>query len=303
MVFQDSFEEMRSLEQNLTFETTKKEFSGRNVRFGSVQMQTLGLVNQDGIYTNLGLLLSEQCRHSVRAAVFEGKDQSVFRDRKEFSGSLFKQMEDVYAYIDFLNRTHAAFDKLRRIDSRDYPETAIREALMNSLVHREYSFRASTLISIYTDRIEFTSVGGLVAGVTLDDVFMGISVCRNARLANVFYRLGLIEAYGTGIRKILNAYEGSGKIPQLKTSDNAFKIILPNLNVSFEREKRQDEREVQVEKVLRLDQQQGSVTRKEVEALLGIGQTTSGRLLKRMMEEGLLIQEGRGKNTCYRTSP
>ncbi len=60
---------------------------------------------------------------------------------------------------------------------------AVREALLNLLVHREYSFRASTFISIYTDRIEFTSIGGLVSGVTLKDVTMGISVCRNAKLA------------------------------------------------------------------------------------------------------------------------
>jgi ATP-dependent DNA helicase RecG len=138
-----------------------------------------------------------------KAAVFEGSNQSVFKDRKEFSGSLFKQMGAVYDYIDFHNQTRSTFDKLRRIDTRDYPEVAVREALLNSLVHREYSFRASTLISIYNDRIEFTSIGGLVSGVTLNDVLMGISVCRNAKLANVFYRLELIEAYGTGMRKIM----------------------------------------------------------------------------------------------------
>lgn len=100
------------------------------------------------------------------------------------------------------------------------------------MVHREYSFRASTFISLYADRLEFTSIGGLVSGVTLKDVKMGISVCRNAKLANVFYRLELIEAYGTGIMKIRDAYEGSGMTPQIETSDNAFKIILPNLNAN-----------------------------------------------------------------------
>ena len=227
----DSFEEMRSLEQNLTFEMAKKEFSERQIPFETAQMKTLGILSRDEIYTNLGLLLSDQCVHTIKAAVFEGNDQSVFKDRKEFSGSLFKQMEEVYDYIDFHNQTYSTFDKLRRIDTRDYPETAVREALLNSLVHREYSFKASTLISIYNDRIEFISIGGLVTGVTLDDVLMGISVCRNVKLANVFYRLELIEAYGTGMRKIMNAYEGTEKKPQIKLSDNAFKIILPNLNV------------------------------------------------------------------------
>ena len=143
-------------------------------------------------------------------------------------------MDEVYDYIDFRNQTHSTFQKLRRIDQRDYPETAVREALLNLLVHREYSFRASTFISLYEDRLEFTSIGGLVSGVTLNDIMMGISVCRNVKLANVFYRLELIEAYGTGILKIKEAYSGTGKTPQIETSDNAFKIILPNLNAHTE---------------------------------------------------------------------
>ena len=157
----DSFEAMRSLEQNLTFQAAAKEFEARNIAFGVPQMQTLGLLSTDGIYTNLGLLLSEQCTHTVKAAVFEGTDQNIFRDRQEFTGSLLQQMSEVYEYIDRRNQVRSTFDKLRRIDTRDYPEVAIREALLNSLVHRDYSFSASTLISVYDDRIEFTSIGGL----------------------------------------------------------------------------------------------------------------------------------------------
>ncbi len=170
----DHFEEMRSLEQNLTFESAKKVFAERNVKFGLTQMKTLGMATQDGIYTNLGLLLSDQCVHTIKAAVFQGTTQSEFKDRREFSGSLFRQMDEAYDFIDFRNQTHSTFDKLYRIDRRDYPETAVREALLNLLVHREYSFRASTFISLYADRLEFTSIGGLVSGVSLKDVTMGI---------------------------------------------------------------------------------------------------------------------------------
>ena len=118
----DSFENMRSLEQELTFEATKEEFQNRKLAFDRPQMKTLGILNTDGIYTNLGLLLSEQCAHTVKAAVFEGTDQSVFRDRQEFAGSLLKQLNDVYEFIDRRNQVHSTFDKLRRIDERDYPE-------------------------------------------------------------------------------------------------------------------------------------------------------------------------------------
>ena len=94
-----------------------------------------------------------------------GKDvykRQVFKIRREFTGSLLKQMNEVYDFIDFHNQTRATIRKLLRTDVRDYPQIAVREALLNLLVHREYSFSASALISIFTDRIEFVSIGGLV---------------------------------------------------------------------------------------------------------------------------------------------
>lgn len=294
----DSFEVLRSLEQELTFEFTAQEFARRKVEFGAPQMKTLGLVNGDGIYTNLGLLLSEQCTHTIKAATFQGADQSIFKDRREFSGSLLQQLHEVYGYIDLRNRTSSTFAGLLRIDKRDYPEVAVREALLNSLVHRDYGFSASTLISVYSDRIEFISIGGLPTGVTLDDVLLGLSVCRNPKLANVFYRLELIEAYGTGLRKIMNAYKGSGKTPEIETTNNAFKIILPNLNEETATQSVPYHEQSPGDDILWMVKE-GPVSRLEVEQALGVSQATAARLLKQLIQNGKLVQQGRGKNTRY----
>ena len=132
---------------------------------------------------------------------------------------------------------------------------------------------------------------------------MGISVCRNVKLANVFYRLELIEAYGTGILKIKEAYSGTGKTPQIETSDNAFKIILPNLNAHTEQGNPTADKlagSVQEDLVINLAKKQGTFTRKDLEKTLEISQTACGRLLKRMVESGQIIQEGKGRNTHYR---
>lgn len=303
----DSFENMRSINQALTFEATKKEFEKRNVVFGQPQMQTLKIVSADGIYTNLGLLLSEQCLHTIKAAVFEGINQNVFKDRREFSGSLMQQLNDVYDYIDFHNQTHATFRKLLRIDTRDYPEVAVREALLNTLVHRDYSFRASTLISIYDDRIEFVSIGGLLPGLELDDLMMGVSVCRNPHLANVFYRLQLIEAYGTGMKKIMGAYANALVQPKIKTTNNAFKIILPNVNftpkaaeVHKDFEKAADlALDSNEEKVLQFLREHLMITRKETQTLLEVSQSTAGRILKAMVDSGRIKQIGGSRTTRY----
>ena len=127
-------------------------------------MRTLHLIGEDGTYTNLAFLLSEQCTHMVKLAVFEWSKKSVLRDRRELSGSLPEQLEEDFDYIDRYNRTRAEFSGLDRSDMRDYPPEAVREALLNAIVHRDYSFSAATLVSIFEDRIEFVTVGGLVKG-------------------------------------------------------------------------------------------------------------------------------------------
>lgn len=296
----DSFEAMRSLEQNLTFQATEAQFARRNVPYDAAKMQTLGMVSKDGMYTNVALLLSEQCPSTIKAATFAGVDRSVFQDRREFTGSLFQQMEDLYAYLDLHNQTKAMFEGLYRRDTRDYPEEALRETLMNSLVHRDYSFSASTLVSIYDDRIEFVSVGGLPTGISLEDIMLGLSVCRNPKLAAIFYRLQLIEAYGTGMPKIMGAYAGAGLEPKIEVTNNAFKITLPNRNVARKADTVSNACKSNEDMILNLIAQNGHVVRSDVDQLLDVSQTTASRILKRMVEEGLIYQDGRGRKTKYK---
>lgn len=108
----DSYEAARSLEQQLTFEQASAFFRSRNVAFGPSQMRTLHLIGPDGTYTTLAFLLSDQCNHTVKLAVFEGSKKSVFKDRQELTGSLLQQLEGTYGYIDRFNRTRAEFSGL-----------------------------------------------------------------------------------------------------------------------------------------------------------------------------------------------
>lgn len=304
---------MRCLNQELTFEAAKKEFDIREVEFEPQQMRTLKLIDQDNLYTNLGLLLSDQCAHTIKVAVFQGTDQTVFKDRREFSGSLMQQMNEVYDFIDFRNQTRATIEKLYRIDVRDYPEIAVREALLNLLVHRDYSFSASALISIYDNRIEFVSIGGLMPGIDLEDIMVGISVCRNQDLANVFYRLHLIEAYGTGMGKIMRAYEGMEEKPLIETTKNVFKIILPNINAKYETGRAFVPKAESIqgsatggtkslsneERVLEYAMSHGAVTRNDVIELLEVSTSTASRVLRKMVKSNLLKQNGKARSTNY----
>jgi len=291
----EKFEEIRSLNQELTFDYAEKEFKLANIPFRKSQQKTLGLMNADGIYTNLGLLLSDQSVHTVKFAVFEGTIKTIFKDRREFSGSLLKQLNEIYEFIERYNRVRSEINGLRRTDKRDYPPEAVREALLNALVHKDYTFSDSTLISIFDDRIEFVSIGGLLRGITIDDVMLGISIARNKNLANVFYRLTLIEAYGTGMPKIMQSYEGFATKPQIKVTDNAFKITLPNTNEVSERALLNENESV----ALGLLKDKDFIVRKDVESTLSLSQTVAGRVLKGLLNKGEIRVIGSGKNTRY----
>lgn len=121
----DSYETARSLDQNLTFDKSADFLKKRKVELGKAQMRTLHLVGEDDMYTNLAFLLSEQRTHMIKLAVFEGSKKSVFKDRRELSGSLLEQMEEAFDYIDRCNRTRAEFSGLDRLHMRDYPPEAI----------------------------------------------------------------------------------------------------------------------------------------------------------------------------------
>lgn len=298
----DNYEDMRSMSQELTFKYASDIFSSKNVEFGIPQMRSLGLINVDGLYTNLALLLSDQCPYVVKAAAFGGEDHQEFLDRREFTGSLLKQLDDVYAYLELHNQTRATFEGLYRRDHKDYPSDAVREALLNAVVHREYALSAPTLVSIYSNRIELVSAGGLFHGVLLDDIMGGFSICRNTKLAAVFYRLELIEAYGTGIKKIQSAYRDNDEKPEFQTTPNTFRVVLPKMAPSASIAVPRTMEDERTRKVQQFIKEHGSITRHDIENLLNVKIATAIRLLKELQEQGIITAVGKGKNIKYTAS-
>ena len=295
------YEEAVSLKQELTFKKAEAYFRQKKVAFGEAQKRSLGLINSDGIYTNLALLLSDQCVHSVKLAVFDGSAKTVFRDRMEATGSLFEQIHQSFEFISRHNRLHSSFDGLERIDERDYPIEAIRESLLNAFIHRKYDIGGATLVSMFDDRLEFVTLGGLAPGIQQDDLGLGVSVLRNRNLANVFYRLHLIEAYGTGLMKIHECYAEASVKPKIEISSNAFKISLPNLHFRQPSANLPDAEETEclTERILALFQNKEALSRKEIESMLDISQTSAINALRALLDQGRIIRRGMGKSTRY----
>lgn len=295
----DTFEEMRSLEQNLTFRSARTAFERYGVDFGEEKYRALGITH-NGIFTNLGLILSDQCPYTLKIAVFSDEERTVFRDSKEFDGSIFKQFENAVDYLALCNKTSSVIKGVIRTDKKDYPEEAIREALLNALVHRDYSFSGSIIVNVTDHKTEFISLGGLLPGLTTDDIRLGISQPRNKKLAEIFHRLRLIESYGTGIRRIFKLYENCSVQPEIEVTPSAFKIVLPNMNTVPEvRTEEASGITPQMEKILDHIAEHGQITDEEILSLLDVKKTRVFNLTKEMKELGLIRAEGRGKDKRY----
>lgn len=228
-----SYEDEISLEQELSFLEFKNEVIKYNDSFKLNDMDKTNLnMMVSERYTNLAFLLSDSCKHSIKIAIFNSIDEeSTIQDRFETSGSLLKQLQDAFSFIIKHNKLYSETKGLIRVEKYDYPEVAIREILINTLVHSDYSFNnGNTFIKIFLDRIEFLSYGSLSDNLTISMIKEGYSSQKNPNLANIFYRLKLIEAYGTGLKKVLKSYKEYNLEPEFKVIDKLFKVTLPNIN-------------------------------------------------------------------------
>lgn len=296
----ESFESGRALNQELHFNEATNEFSIKNVEFGESKYVSLGVLNSDdGLFTNLAVLLADECEHTIKIAIFDGNDKKIFKDRKEFTGSLFKQLRNCYEYLELCNHTAASFKGLDRIDREDYPASALREALLNAIVHRDYSFSGSIMISVFDDKIEFVSLGGLVSGLSKEDILRGVSQTRNKNLANVFYRLKHIEAYGTGIQRIYDLYADDSVQPDIIITDNTFTMVLPNRNSAVEEPqevKITDSLTHQEKLIVDYIKENGSITDEEIQSMFDVKQTRVYVIIRTMKEKGILVTKGRGND-------
>lgn len=292
-----SFEEEISNVQELTFDYANEIFKKRNIEFSNEKFKSLKMLT-DNKFNNLALLLSDQNPYTVKCAIFDGTNKTLFKDRKELSGSYLKIVEDAFYYMNLSNHINSTFNGLQRVDKKDYPDFSIREALLNAIIHRDYYFNGSILLSIFDDRIEINSTGGLISTLSLNDVYNGVSESRNPNFAEIFHRLNYVENYGTGIGRIINEYQDSKLKPIIELSENVFKITLPNLNYT-ESNKNEFNNMTQEEIITKYVKEKTKITRLEVEKLLNIGNTRSKQIINKLLEDHILIKKGTGKNTYY----
>lgn len=228
-----SFEREHCKEQELTFKDAQRAFENHGLSFDRITLKNLGIIGVDGFYTNLGLLISDQNPYSLRCASFNNDAMTELINRLDCTGSIFKQAEEAEAFLGVTNALRSYFvpGKLERIDKYDYPVLAIREGIMNAIIHRDYDLHAETVIKMNRTEIMFTNYGGL-QGISVESAIQGLAEVRNPLLRQLFYRLDIVEAIGAGLKRIYELYEEEELTPAVKSTGNWFYLSLPNVNTT-----------------------------------------------------------------------
>ena len=146
----------------------------------------------------------------VQCAVFKGNTRTIFVDRREFEGPVYEQLDEAYKYVLAKINLGARIEGLYREDVYELPEQAIRETLVNAIVHRSYLQPSHIQVIVFDDRVEITSPGGLPSGLTVERMKAGYSIVRNEALANVFLYMRLFEHFGSGIPRVIEMVKSYG---------------------------------------------------------------------------------------------
>jgi ATP-dependent DNA helicase RecG len=227
---------------------------------------------------------------------------SDFKDREAIAsrickGTLFEQFDEAFDFI--MERINKSFkiEKKKREEHWEIPPIAIREVLMNAILHRNYHINAPIKISIYSDRIEFFSPGGLPGPITTSDLESGITYVRNTSIAKILWEAQYIEKMGSGFITLFKSYRTEGLLPpEVVEGTNFVKCILPRIHA--------DAMPKDIEGlILNLFKISDELSMGEIIHQLNIPRTSGGRALNKLIEIGKLTRHGKGPATKYRRIP
>ena len=296
------------------------------------------LCEQDGTLapTNAYAILTgnEAVRSVVQCGVFKGTTKAVFVDRREFTGTPQELIEESYQYV--LRNIHmgARFKGVYRQDVYEIPPDAIRELIVNAIVHRSYIDHSSIQIAIYDDRLEITSPGRLPMGQTIERMKQGYSKIRNEALASAFEYMGYIEHWGSGILRVIQQVCDAGlPEPEFLGGDTDLRINIYRAGMAVSSENEEVRESVrtntnecaqvresartntnecaqvrdnvvgessQTKRIMELLSGGEMVSREQVEKALGVKKRRAQILLNELIEKNLVVRVGESRQTRYK---
>lgn len=254
----------------------------------------------------------------TQCAVFKGTDRAVFLDKREFTGPIYAQIESAVDFVLRNIRLGARIDGLVRKEKYELPLEAIREMIINAHCHRNLLDESCIQVAVYDDRLEVTSPGGLYNGLTYEEVMNGHSKIRNKAIANIFSQMGLVEAWGSGIKRIFNAAKEYGLLePKFQEFDNMFRVELfrsslpmtlenknigeasekhrRNIGEASEKQETVDFNSTQLE-ILKLLMENNRLSAVKLAEKIGVASRNIENNIKKLKELDILVRHGSPKN-------
>lgn len=290
-----SFEELPYKDQNLTFHFLEEQLE-KSIQINSFNLdtlKTLNLYDNNNGYNNAAGLLADNNDFPGVDIIKFGENISVIQKRITFNHmsilEVYKKSLEVFR--DYYR--YEVIEGSERKNVEKIPEAAFREAIANGLIHRMWDVNSHIRISMFDNYIDIVSPGGLPSGISEEEYLNGkTSVLRNRNLANVFYRLGFVEIFGTGITRIKQLYESSFVKPRFEVSENTIKIELP----VFE-----DISDLTDDEHLVLKALSKTVLKSisEIVPSTPFGKSKVSSLLKILEKKGVVLIQGKGRSTKY----
>ena len=253
----------------------------------------------------------------IQCAVFKGNTRGIFVDKREYGGNLWDQVEQAYQFV--LRNIHlgARIKGIHRQDVYELPPESIRELIINAVVNCSFLQGSLVQVAIYDNRLEISSPGGLMPGVTLEKMKEGFSKVRNHGIANAFVYMNLIEQWGSGIPKILAQTKEYG-LPEVELIDmgialrvNMYRALAEDekqaIKTSDKKQATSDKNKRQMTKendsrsmFAEYMSQHGASSTAEIAAFSRLSPQRTRAILAKMVEDGIVIAEGANKKRKYR---
>lgn len=284
--------------KNLTFTQLKIYYEEIGYELNENTLNQLNFKMENGEFNYLAYLLSDQNSLVINVGKFRGSDVIDLSEIKSFSNqSLIKTTHEIVDYIESQNRTFTKIESPKRIEVKLFDSVAMREAVINALVHSDYTYENSPTFRIFDDHIEIISVGGLPEGIEKEEFLSGFMSPKNPQLMKIFRDLGFVEHMGTGIIRILKSYDKS----IFAFTHNFIKVTIPFKRPSLNRTKNKGISKLEPklsprqEELIKLIEEYVNINQEEMAEELNVSRYTVMRDLKDLEEKDIIHREGSNK--------
>ena len=284
--------------QDLTFSQLKIYYEGKGFKLNDKFESSLELYTPEGKYNYVAYLLADENSISIKVAKYAGSDKYDLIENEEYGYcSLIKATDRILDKLKIENKTLARITDKKRIQKNIVDATALREAVINAIVHNDYSEELSPVIEIYEDKIVVTSYGGLLSGQTEEDFFSCMSMPRNRELMRVFRDLDLVEQLGSGMTRILKVYDKS----IFKITNNYIQVSFPICEITNKdiREAAEQDTKNAIADVM-FDNPR--ITVNSLASYFHMSKSTMSRNIKKMQEEGKIERIGSNRNGKWKVN-